>query len=131
MPDANLLLKLIKEAAVAAVQQENPCNVLFGTVKSESPLVISVDGNAKMELTKKFLILSRNVTDFEVEMTVDHKTELQSGGSGDAAFASHLHDYKGKKKFLVHNALKSAEKVILIQLAGESRYLVLDRIGGG
>ena len=130
MPDTDVLLKLIKEAALAAVKQARPCHVLFGTVKSDAPLIIRVDGDAKMELTKKFLILSRNVTDFKVEMTVEHKTEQKSGGSGEAAFSSHLHEYKGKKEFLVHHALKTGEKVILIQLAGESRYLVVDRIGG-
>lgn len=129
--DTEGLLKLIKQAAVEAVRQTKPCNLLFGTVKTANPLLISVDGDIKMELEKAFLILSRNVTDHEIEMTVEHKTELQGGGSGDAAFESHLHEYKGKKKFLVHKALKTGERVILAQLAGESRYIVLDRIGEG
>ncbi len=121
----------MKQAAVEAVRQTKPCNLLFGTVKKDHPLLIYVDGDSKMELQEVFLILSRNVTDYEIEMTVEHKTELQGGGSGDAAFESHLHKYEGKKKFLVHNALKTGERVILAQLAGESRYLVLDRIGEG
>ena len=129
MLDTEMLLKLIKQAAVEAVRQTKPCNLLFGTVKNGNPLLIHVDGDSKMELEKAFLILSRNVTDYEIEMTVEHKTELQGGGSGDAAFESHLHDCKGKKKFLVHQALKTGERVILAQLAGESRYIVLDRIG--
>ncbi len=131
VPDTETFLKLIKQAAVEAVRQTKPCNLMFGTVKNEKPLLIHVDGDSKMELEKAFLILSRNVTDYEVEMTVEHKTELQGGGSGDAAFESHLHEYKGRKKFLVHKALKMGERVILVQLAGESRYIVLDRIGEG
>lgn len=131
MLDTEVLLKLIKQAAVEAIRQTKPCNLMFGTVKNVNPLLISVDGDIKMELEQAFLILSRNVTDYEVKMTVEHKTELQGGGSGDAAFESHLHEYKGKKKFLVHQALKTGERVILAQLAGESRYIVLDRIGDG
>ena len=43
----------------------------------------------------------------------------------------HDHEYKGRKKFLLHNQLVVDEKVILLQLAGGQKYIVIDRIGKG
>ena len=96
-------VEVVKRAAVEAVEAQKPVHLLFGQVISASPLKIQVD--QKSIYTEKMLVLTRNVTDFEVDMTVSHVTLNRAGGSGDPAFASHNHDYKGKKKFKVHNAL--------------------------
>ena len=105
--DINELVRAVKQAAVEAVKADGPMAVSFGTVTSASPLKIQVD-------QKKTL-------------TVDHQTESQSGGSGEAAFAAHQHAYKGRKTFKVHLALKAGEKVILISCDGGQKYIVLDR----
>ena len=130
------LVKAIKRAAVEAVNASKPANMVFGKVISESPLKIKVD--QKLILTEKQLILARDVTDYEIEMEPSlheqpyyHLTENESGGSGDALFESHNHKYQGRKKFLVYNALKNGEEVILMQIAGGQQYIVIDRIGKG
>ena len=66
-------VEVVKRAAVEAVEAGKPVNILFGTVLSASPLKIQVD--QKSIYTSKMLILTRNVTDFEVDMTVNHSTE--------------------------------------------------------
>lgn len=119
-------VELVKQAAVEAVEATKPVQFLFGKVISVSPLKIQV--SAKSIYTEKMLILTRNVTDFEVDMTVSHITENRAGGSGDPAFASHNHDYKGKKKFKVHNALILGDEVVLGRVQGGKRFVVLDRI---
>ena len=119
-------VELVKQAAVEAVEATKPVQYLFGKVISVSPLKIQV--SAKSIYTEKMLILTRNVTDFEVDMTVSHITENRAGGSGDPAFASHNHDYKGKKKFKVHNALILGDEVVLGRVQGGKRFVVLDRI---
>lgn len=101
-------VEVVKRAAVEAVEAGKPVNILFGTVLSASPLKIQVD--QKSIYTSKMLILTRNVTDFEVDMTVNHSTEDKGGGSGAAAYEAHKHAYVGKKTFKVHNALKAGEK---------------------
>lgn len=123
--DINQLVKAVKQAAVEAVQASGPMSVCFGTVTSASPLKIQVD--QKKTLTEAQLMLTNNVRDFTVEMTVDHRTENTSGGSGDASFASHNHAYKGRKSYCVHLALKAGEKVILLRCDGGQKFLVLDR----
>ena len=112
-------VELVKQAAVEAVEATKPVQFLF-------PLKIQV--SAKSIYTEKMLILTRNVTDFEVDMTVSHITENRAGGSGDPAFASHNHEYKGKKKFKVHNALILGDEVVLGRVQGGKRFVVLDRI---
>lgn len=119
-------VELVKQAAVEAVEATKPVQFLFGKVISVSPLKIQV--SAKSIYTEKMLILTRNVTDFEVDMTVSHITLNRAGGSGDPAFASHNHDYKGKKKFKVHNALIKGDWVLLGRIQGGKRFVVIDRI---
>ena len=119
-------VEVVKRAAVEAVDQSKPVHLLFGEVISTSPLKIQVD--QKSIYTEKMLILTRNVTDYEVDMTVSHITLTRAGGSGDPAFESHDHEYKGKKKFLVHNALTVGDWVVLGRAQGGKRVVVFDRI---
>lgn len=116
-------LKLIKKTAVDAVNASKPANIVFGKVINHSPLKIMID--QKLILNEAQLGLSRNVTDYEVEMTMDHTTEFSTSGE------IHNHNYEGKKKFNVHNALKTGEEVVLVQVAGGQKYIVIDRIKKG
>ena len=115
-----------KQLALEAVKASMPSGVYFGTVISASLLKISVE--QKMTLSEKQLVLTRNVTNFKTTMTVNHTTENKSGGSGDASFASHNHEYKGTKEFIINNALQTGEKVVLIREQGGQKFIVLDRI---
>ncbi len=128
------LVRLVKQAAIDAVTADAPVAICYGTVISTGPLKIQVD--QKKILSTAQLILTDNVRDFnvvlstiEAESTVlgPHYTENESGGAGDAAFASHPHKYQGRKKWRVHNALGLGEKVILLRCDGGQKYIVLDR----
>lgn len=132
--DINELVRAVKQAALDAVQAEGPMKVCYGTVTSASPLKITVD--QKKILTEAQLILTDSVRDYNVEMTVDHMTEIVSHGhsvtdtytgGGSATPVDHAHPYKGRKVFTVHNALKAGEKVILLCCDGGQKYIVLDR----
>lgn len=132
--DINELVRAVKQAAVDAVNADGPMAVSFGTVVSTSPLKIQVD--QKKTLSTAQLILTSNVRDFTVEMTVDHETESTSHGhqvndtytgGGSAVEVDHAHAYKGRKSFRVHLGLKVGEKVILLRCDGGQKFLVLDR----
>ncbi len=125
MADENIL-GVLKKIVLDVNEASKPVNVVFGTVTSESPLKIQV--SQKLILNKNQLILTRNVTDYYVNMSVDHKTETKSGGSGASSFAAHTHDYKGTKKFLVHNKLKSGEKVLMVRMQEGQKYIIIDRV---
>ena len=132
--DINELVRLVKQAAVDAVGADNPMAICYGNVTSAAPLKIQVD--QKKILGEAQLILTDNVRDFNVVLSTiegegrsqgPHYTENESGGAGDAAFASHRHRYQGRKKWRVHNGLKVGEKVILLRCDGGQKYMVLDR----
>lgn len=117
---------MIKKAAVEAVSASKPTAIVYGKVISTSPLKINVE--QKMTLTAAQLVLTRNVTEYKVYMTVDHVTENKSGGRGDASFDSHNHEYKGKKEFTVHHGLIVGDEVVMIQMQGGQKYIVIDRV---
>ncbi|WP_455506572.1 DUF2577 domain-containing protein [Gemmiger formicilis] len=125
--DAYGLTKAMKRAALDAIRASKPVEICFGKVTSASPLKILVD--QKMTLGEAQLVLARNVTTFQTEVTVDWLTENRSGGSGDSSFASHNHPIKGRKKITVHNGLVVGDEVILFRQQGGQKYIVVDRIG--
>lgn len=146
MPDYSELLNTIKQAATEAVEAAKPVNVCFGKVTNTSPLQILVD--QKMILDSSFLVLSRNVTDFTIMMTVQWESEAsltththtvkgKDSNNDDidlttgATNLTHTHGIKGTKQMTIHNALQKGEQVILLRMQGGQKYIVLDRIGGG
>lgn len=121
-------LKAIKKAALDAFAASKPSEIYYGIVISESPLKINVE--QKFTLNAAQLVLTRNVTDFYDDITViAWRTENESGGGGDAAFASHSHALVGRKHIIVHNRLLTGDKVILIRQQGGQKYIVIDRVG--
>lgn len=107
MFDTSDLVKLIKKAAMDAMNASKPANIVFGKVVSGSPLKIKID--QKLILTSAQLVLSERVTDCRLSVTVDDVV----------------------KTILVSNALKNGEDVILMQMSGGQKYVVIDRIGKG
>lgn len=129
----------IRDIACMAMQASNPASVSYGVITKESPLTILVD--QKFSIIEKAIVLTRNVTDFETEVTVEWMTEddnsIQSAHSHQTAEGAasteefdttHAHELKGRKKIIVHNALKTGDKVILLQAPGGQKYIVLDRL---
>lgn len=136
--DAVELVNLIKQVAVNAVGAGKPVEIVFGKVIGVLPLKIQIE--QKMTLSEAQLVLCRNVTEYTVEMTVDHYTENETEhthdvqdtytGGGASGPTQHLHAYKGRKKFTVHNGLAVGEEVVLFRQQGGQRFVVLDRVGG-
>lgn len=121
------LLAIMQRIAASAVAAGNPADYCIGTVISVNPLTIQLNQQEEA-LSEDFLILTDLVRDFNVDITVSHRTENRSGGSGDAEFASHNHDYVGRKRITVHNGLSVGEAVILIRQAGGQEFIVLSRV---
>ena len=86
-----------------AFEASKPANIVFGKVVSESPLKIKID--QKLTLGSAQLVLSRNVTEYKVKIDDVEQT--------------------------VHNSLKINEEVIMMQVSGGQKYVVIDKIGKG
>lgn len=98
------LLQVIKQAALDAVRESMPVEIVVGTVESASPLKIRLDQRTLLD--EDFLILTREVKDYTVDMTVE-------GGT--------------RRTYTVHNALKKGEKCFLLMKQGGNDYIVLCR----
>lgn len=120
------LIEIIKMAAVDAVKASNPAAIVFGTVTSISPLKVNIE--QRLTLDESHLVLSSLVSDFEVDLTLNHVTENTSGGTGDSSFASHNHAVTGRKTMTIHLGLQAGETVMLLQVQGGQKYIILDRI---
>lgn len=94
------LVEIIKKSAVEAVEASNPINIVYATVISINPLKIVTE--QKLPLSKEQLVLTRNVTDYEI--TLDNTEHI------------------------IKNALKVNEKVVLIREQGGQKYIVWDRV---
>lgn len=120
------MLNVIKQAAIQAVNANRPVILVQGEVMKINPLTIKVD--QKAELPEHFFALTHLVKDYYVDISVAHVTENRGGGGGYAEFASHNHDYTGRKKIKIHNALRIGERVHLLQVQGGQKYIVIDRV---
>lgn len=123
--DFNKLVDTFKTLVTDTMNAYVMSDIVIGEVISTSPYQIQVD--PKIIIPESNLVFTKNTTDWTAEISVDHVTENRSGGGGYAEFASHNHDYVGRKKFLIHNSLQVGDKAILIQESGGQRYIVLDR----
>ncbi|MGG0663400.1 DUF2577 domain-containing protein [Viridibacillus arvi] len=113
------ILTLMNKNNKGFINTTDPVFVLFGEVTSQSPLEILVE--QRLPLDEDQLVLTRAVRDYEIEMTVDHLTETDNGP------AAHTHQYKGKKKFLIHNGLVVGDRVKLLRVQGGQQYVVFDK----
>lgn len=120
------LLQTMQVLIDQTMQAGKLSNYILGVVESTTPLSIRIE--QKESITEEFLILTDAVRDYDVDIEVLHTTENRAGGSGDPAFESHNHDYRGRKKIRVYNSLHIGEQVILLRQAGGQEYLVLSRV---
>ncbi len=66
------IIEVIKKASKEVEEQSSPSDVLFGTVINVNPVEIQVE--QKLTLTKEFLIFTKNVIDYEVEVSLNWNT---------------------------------------------------------
>ena len=135
LPDYSALVKVMKQAGVEATTASGPVNICFGKVMSVEPIQVLVD--QKMTLGAAQLVLTRNVTDYEVEVTVEWETEEEISThthavgdiESDVNQQKHKHDIINKKKMVIHNSLVEGDELVLIRQQGGQKYIVIDRVG--
>lgn len=123
--DFHRIVGAIKEIVVNTIRSLSLSDIEIGEVVSEDPLIIQTE--SKIPLDASSIILTKNTSLHSIDMSVDHLTENRAGGSGMAEYASHNHEYKGRKTYLVHNELLVGEKVILLRESGGQRYIAMDK----
>jgi len=133
MAEYGMFVDFIRKEALRAVGATNPCRVLYGMVEAVEPLRIFVD--QRMILDERELILTRNVRDYETEISFDDPAVKQVYTTWDmdeeeeSSPAKLSFKEKERHKVTVYNGLQVGERVVMMQEVGGQRFVVLDRIG--
>lgn len=120
------LLQTIQRLIGQTTEAMKPTDYIIGVVETVGPLSIRIE--QKEIVSAEFLELTDAVRDYDVDIEVMHVTEKRAGGGGYAEYASHDHDYRGRKKIRVYNGLHVGEPVYLLRQAGGQSFLVLSRV---
>lgn len=94
------LVDIMKQAAIGAVDQSKPVNLVFGTVIGIDPLVIQITPNLIIYEEHGQLKVTRQCTDYE---TTDH--------------------------VMIRNKLEFGDTVIMGRVQGGQQYIVFDKVG--
>lgn len=111
------LIKVIKQAAMDAVNNSQMCDLRYGKVVSTAPLKIQVTN--QLTIPSSLLIVPEHLTDHKVSVSLNWNTESAE---------EHSHVVSGNKTMTIHNALKTGDKVALLRKQGGQSYFILDRI---
>ena len=123
---ASGLIPIIKMASQNAEQNAQPTDLRFGTVTSVNPLKVQI--TTQLTIPSSALVVPEHLTNHTVTVGVSWRTENTGGGSGESAYASHLHGITGQKELTIYNALKKGDKVALLRARGGQTYYILDRV---
>lgn len=129
------LVDLIKRASLDAVENNQMCDLRYGTVISTSPLKVQLTN--QFTIPQSLLVVPEKLTDYTIDVSMDWETTSYSHthsisdtytGGGSASTDTHNHSTVGRKSILIHNALKVGDKVALIRKTGGQSYFIIDRI---
>lgn len=109
----------MKQAAEDANKAGYPVNIMTGTVTKVKPLTVTVE--QRFTITGAYLIVPEYLTDHEVSISFDGRTEP----SGEP---QHRHGYGGKLVITVQNGLKAGDNIVLLRQQGGQKYLIVDRV---
>ena len=98
------LIKAVKQAAIDAVENGQPCDWRTGIVTSVNPLKIQV--TPQFILPQSVLVVPKHLTKEEITLTFGDET----------------------KTITIHKDLANGDKVALLRQKGGQSYLILDRI---
>lgn len=127
------ILAVIKEAALEAVKNSSPCQVVTGVVNSAAPLQIQL--NQSVLIDSKVIIVPEHLTDYETEITFDdpeikqiyttwNMEETQESSRSKISFKQP----SIRHKITVYNSLKIGDFVVLIRAQGGQKFLIIDRM---
>lgn len=101
------ILRIVKKAAIEAVQAMKPMAHTIGTVEGIDPLSVRI--NQKLVLSAEHLLLTDNVRDYAVIVTNEDDV------------------LRPRTRYTVHRALSVGETVLLLRCDGGQKYIILGR----
>lgn len=122
MADCNKLVKAIRQVSNETTEAQGPVNICYGRVLSSSPLSVLVD--QKLTLGAAQLVLTRNVIDYEIQLSMERQEfELEENAQG-----SNYQVSADRQWVQIHNALVAGEEILLLRQQGGQKYIIIDRV---
>lgn len=123
----------MKMAAMQAFQNSDPTAWMMGEVINTSPLEIQIE--QRLTIDEDLLILTRNVTDYTVEiehswatgMALGSHSHSYSEGTTGGANLSHNHTIIANE-VTIKNGLQVGDTVLLLRQDGGQKFIVVDRV---
>lgn len=107
------MIEILKKIAQQTAEQASPMAVLFGAVKSVSPLRVRIED--RFELDEDFLIVPKEMLRKTESLTHSHPL---SGGSTGTALG----------ELVIREGLSEGDTVLLLRNYGGQKYLVIGRV---
>ena len=135
------IIEVMKRASLDAMNNEQMCDLRYGTVVSTSPLKVQITN--VLTLPSSLLIVPQHLTDYKVGCTITYPAQSVASATEkstdlvdqDEPIKSHTHQFTmstseqtSKSTVTIHNALKVGDKVALLRKQGGQSYFILDRI---
>jgi len=132
------MIEAIKKIVSNMLENSKLSKLEFGTVESVDPLKIRIE--QKKVINDSQLMLSHLVRDYYVDITVQHSTDSIYGAwdtthdhpdaGSNVIPIDHEHEYKGRKKIMMHYSLKKGEKVAIIGQNGAGKTTMVKMLNG-
>lgn len=131
------LVEMMKQAGRDAIPATERTDIVYGTVQTTQPLLITLDKDPKMRLTETFLYLSPlckrktfTIPAWNTNTDGSHTHPIHDtysgGGSSDAT--THRHDIPAHT-VEVWRGLRKGDHVLMLRCANGGMYYVLQREG--
>lgn len=101
---ASGLIKIVKQAALDAIENQQMCDLRYGTVTSVDPLRVQI--SSQLTLPGSVLVIPEHLTNHDISVVIDDE----------------------EKTLTIRNELKVNDKVALLRKQGGQSYFILDRI---
>lgn len=129
----NNLLQIIKKAALDAVINTNPANMVFGVVESINPLKVRLD--QFLTLDQAFLIIPDIFLGKEITVSftdcdthIKYYIEPEEEGDDPIEVQMDVQASGDKLTFNIQDELKENDKLALLQLQGGQKYFILSKV---
>jgi hypothetical protein len=126
------IVKSIKQAAMEASEAASPVKLLWGKVIVASPLKIQID--QKLVLASEQLVLTHNVLDYQTKISFDNAAIKQLFTTWDVLEQTESQPakiaFKAKveHEITIYNHLEQDDEVLLAQLQGGQKFVVLEKV---
>lgn len=98
------LLSIIKQAGIAAVDAQNPVQVVVAKAESISPLTVNIE--QRLQLTQEFLWIPESMT--------RHTAKIKHG------------EYE--QEIVIREGIQVGDSLLLLRVQGGQKYIVLDKV---